>query len=91
MAMLHHSHPDVIKRLKRAHGHLAKVISMIEDRKDCLLLAQQMHAVEKAVTNAKAALIHDHLQHCLDELTASDNPQRRRQLDDFKAIAKYLS
>ena len=89
--MLHHSHPDVTKRLKRAYGHLAKVISMIEEGQDCLLLAQQLHAVEKAVTNAKAALIHDHLQNCLDNIATTDSPQRRRQLDDFKAIAKYLS
>lgn len=28
----HHSvHPDIIKRLKRANGHLAKIIKMIEE------------------------------------------------------------
>ena len=26
----HASHPDIVKRLKRAHGHLAGVIAMIE-------------------------------------------------------------
>src|SRR5262249_22296446 len=62
----HASHPGIVKRLKRAEGHLRAVIAMIEDGRPCLDLAQQLHAVESAVSNAKHALIHDHIEHCLD-------------------------
>lgn len=58
---VHASHPDIIKRLKRAAGHLKSTIQMLEDEKACLDIAQQLHAVEKAITNAKRTLIHDHL------------------------------
>ncbi len=61
---VHASHPDIIKRLKRAAGHLKSTIQMLEDEKACLDIAQQLHAVEKAITNAKRTLIHDHLDHC---------------------------
>jgi DNA-binding FrmR family transcriptional regulator len=47
--MIHRSHPDIVKRLKRAEGHLRRVISMIEEARPCLDVAQQLHAVEKAV------------------------------------------
>ncbi|MEQ9360773.1 MAG: metal-sensing transcriptional repressor, partial [Rhodospirillales bacterium] len=40
----HQSHPVVINRLKRAHGHLRKVIEMIEAGRPCLDVAQQLHA-----------------------------------------------
>lgn len=73
----------MIARLKRADGHLRAVISMIEEGKPCAEVAQQLYAVEKAVTNAKRALIHDHLDHCID----ADSGQDR---DDLRAIAKYL-
>jgi DNA-binding FrmR family transcriptional regulator len=63
----HASHPDIIKRLKRAHGHLASVIAMIEAERPCLDLAQQIHAVESAVSNAKRTLINDHMEHCLGD------------------------
>ena len=32
----HQSHKDVLLRLKKAHGHLAKVIRMIEEEEGCL-------------------------------------------------------
>ena len=81
---VHATHPALIARLKRADGHLRAVIGMIEDGKPCLDVAQQLQAVEKAVANAKRALIHDHMDHCLDE---DHSPADREEL---KAIARYL-
>ena len=60
---IHASHPDIIKRLKRAEGHLRRVIAMLEDGRPCVDVAQQLHAVEKAVANAKQTLVHDHIDH----------------------------
>ena len=33
---VHQSHPDIVKRLKRAEGHLRGVISMIGEGRSCL-------------------------------------------------------
>jgi hypothetical protein len=46
---VHESHPEIVKRLKRATGHLQTIITMIESHRSCLELAQQLHAVEKAM------------------------------------------
>lgn len=81
---VHATHSALIARLKRADGHLRAVIGMIEGGKPCLEIAQQMQAVEKAIANAKRALIHDHIDHCLD---ADHSPTDR---DELKAIARYL-
>ena len=61
----HANHPAIATRLKRAEGHLRRVIGMIEEGRPCLDLATQLHAVERAVAEAKRALIHDHIDHCL--------------------------
>lgn len=79
----HSTHPKTAARLKRAKGHLASVIAMIEDGRPCAEIAQQLHAVEKAVTQAKRTLIHDHIDHCLD-------PGNRADAEDFRAITRYL-
>jgi DNA-binding FrmR family transcriptional regulator len=42
-------------------------------------LAQQLHAVESAVINAKRELIHDHIEHCLDG-TEADTKTAMREL-----------
>ena len=87
---LHTSHPAIVKRLKRAQGHLRSIIEMIESGRSCLDVAQQMHAVEKAVGQAKRTLIQDHLDHCLEETVGPLPREKRRSIDEFKDITKYL-
>ncbi|WAX94490.1 metal-sensing transcriptional repressor [Aminobacter sp. NyZ550] len=86
----HASHPDTIKRLKRAEGHLRGIIAMIEAGRPCLDIAQQLHAVEKAVGQAKRTLIQDHLDHCLEDAVGSLPRAQRQSIDAFKEITKYL-
>ena len=88
--MKHASHPEILKRLKRAYGHLAAVITMLEKNRPCLDLAQQIHAVENAVSNAKRELIQDHMEHCLGDGTGSGEMDPKTALREFKALAKYL-
>ncbi len=87
----HHSHPSIINRLKRARGHLEKVISMIESESPCLDVAQQLHAVNKAIFNAKQTYIKDHIDHCLDKESVSDMDKLEESIQEFKEITKYLN
>ena len=87
---LHESHPEIAKRLKRAEGHLRTIISMIENKRPCLDIAQQLHAVEKALSAAKKALIHDHVDHCLERATGPVSRAARAPIEEFKEITKYL-
>lgn len=82
--MRHASHPDIVRRLKRAQGHLAGVIEMFETARPCLELAQQLHAVEAAIAKAKREMIHDHIESCLDADDAL------AALGELKLITKYL-
>ncbi|WP_395447524.1 metal-sensing transcriptional repressor [Aminobacter sp. UC22_36] len=86
----HASHPDTVKRLKRAEGHLRGIIAMIEAGRPCLDIAQQLHAVEKAVGQAKRTLIQDHLDHCLEDAVGALPREQRQSIDEFKEITKYL-
>ncbi|RUW81901.1 metal-sensing transcriptional repressor [Mesorhizobium sp. M1E.F.Ca.ET.063.01.1.1] len=87
---IHETHPEIIKRLKRADGHLRSVIEMIEAGRPCVDIAQQLHAVEKAISQAKKTLIQDHLNHCLEDVVGPLPREQRRSIDEFKDITKYL-
>ncbi|HVY89921.1 MAG TPA: metal-sensing transcriptional repressor [Hyphomonadaceae bacterium] len=81
----HTTHPGIIVRLRRAEGHLRSIVEMIEEGRPCVDLAQQLHAVEKAIGNAKRELIHDHIEHCLE-----DGEGHRNSLKEVKLLTKYL-
>lgn len=82
--MGHGTDINVLKRLKRAHGHLGKVIAMMENEKACLDVTMQLQAVFKAISSAKKEFIFHHIEHCL--ASSSSN----KQMNEFKEITKYL-
>lgn len=86
----HTTHPEVLKRLKRAQGHLKSIVTMLEEDRSCLDIAQQLQAVESAVTNAKRALVHDHIDHCLEQAVHEGRQKADQAMQELKAITKYL-
>jgi len=56
---------------------------MIESGRACTEVAQQLHAVERAISNAKRVLIHDHIDHCLQA-------EGNEDLDDMKKLTRLL-
>ena len=88
--MKHTSHPDIVVRLKRAEGHLRSIIEMMAAGRSCVDLAQQLHAVERAVGNAKRELIHDHIEHCLADTVGEGSRSAKAALKELQLLTKYL-
>ena len=86
----HTSHPEIVKRLKRAEGHLRSIVSMLEEGRGCLDIAQQLQAVERAVASAKKTLVHDHIDHCLDHAVRDGSHSPDETIREFKELCKYL-
>jgi DNA-binding FrmR family transcriptional regulator len=63
---------------------------MLETERGCLEIAQQLQAVEKAITNAKKALVHDHIDHCLEHTVGDKSSSSEEAIREFKEITKYL-
>lgn len=87
---MHTAHPEIVKRLKRADGHLRGIITMLEEGRGCLDIAQQLQAVEKAIFNAKKTLVHDHIDHCLERVVRKESRSAGDTIREFKEITKYL-
>lgn len=88
--MSHAANPDLLNRLKRAQGHLATIVRMIEEGRDGLDIAQQMQAVVSAVDKAKTLLVVDHIEHHLESAIGTLTPDARAELTKLTALAKYL-
>jgi DNA-binding FrmR family transcriptional regulator len=86
----HSHHPSIVRRLKRADGHLQAIIKMIEEGRPCVHVAQQLQAAENAIDNAKKALIHDHIAECIERPLKATGSAGRAPLKELRLIAKYL-
>ena len=86
----HSQHPEILNRLRRANGHLAKVIQMLEEQQPCLKVAQQLQAVSHALENAKRAFVQNHIKECLDESLFDSTENRKKHLEEYQEITKYL-
>ena len=74
----------IITRLRRAHGHLATVIRMLEDGAECEDALTQIAAVNKAIGRGGYALVATGLRTCLIE----DGPEN---VDYAKLEKLFLS
>ena len=79
------SREAVSKRLKRAAGHLNATLAMLEAKRPCLDLVQQLSAVEAAIGNARQQVVSEQMQVCLDGGNAEGATLRQ-----LKALARFL-
>ena len=71
-------------------GKKALVTGIANNKSIAWGIAQQLHAVEKAVCQAKRTLIQDHIDHCLEDTVSALGTGERGPLEAFKQITKYL-
>jgi len=88
--MSHAANPDLLNRLRRAHGHLAGIIRMVEEGGDGLKIAQQMQAVVSALDKTKTLIVTDHIEHHLEDVIGPLPSAARQELAKLGEFAKYL-
>jgi DNA-binding FrmR family transcriptional regulator len=79
----------VLNRLRRAHGQLAGVISMIEQGRDCKDVVTQLAAVSRALDKAGFKIVATGLRQCLTgETPENSHPLTEAELEKlFLALA----
>lgn len=56
---------DALHRLKIAHGHLEKIIEMVENDAYCIDVLTQTKAVQQALKKTDEVLLENHLSCCV--------------------------
>ena len=77
----------IITRMKRANGHLASVIRMMEEGSDCESVLTQLAAVNKAISRSGYAIVATGLQHCLEAGDGVDGVDVKKMEKLFLALA----
>ncbi|MFD8104445.1 metal-sensitive transcriptional regulator [Nocardia fluminea] len=80
---------QVLNRLRRAHGQLAGVITMIETGRDCKDVVTQLAAVSRALDRAGFKIVATGLRECMSRETEGGRaPMTEEELEKlFLALA----
>jgi DNA-binding FrmR family transcriptional regulator len=77
----------ILNRARRAHGHLGKVIAMMEEGADCEDVAMQLSAVLKALQRTGFLLVATGVRQCLDSGDEPDSPDVQQLQRLFLSLA----
>lgn len=77
-------HQNNIVSLKRIEGQIRGVQRMIEDRKYCIDILNQIHAVKGAIARVEEKILQRHFQHCVTTaIMGSSEIEKQRKLDEI--------
>ncbi|MFA5239891.1 MAG: metal-sensitive transcriptional regulator [Phycisphaerae bacterium] len=78
------SHRNSIVALKRIEGQVRGIQKMIEDRKYCIDILNQIHAVKGALGRVEEKILERHLQSCVTEAVKGSSEKKKQQkLDEI--------
>lgn len=66
----------VLHRYKIVRGHLEKIITMLESDAYCMDVLHQSKAVQKAMQQADAVLLEQHLKSCVLDAARAGNAEK---------------
>jgi DNA-binding FrmR family transcriptional regulator len=77
----------VILRMKRAHGHLASVIRMLEEGAQCEDVLTQLAAVNKALSRSGYVIVANGLQKCIAKPDGLSDTDAKKMEKLFLSLA----
>ena len=78
------SHEDNLVALRRIEGQIRGVQKMIESRKYCIDILNQICAIKGALARVEEKVLEKHFQHCVTEAVEGDSKQEKQQkLDEI--------
>lgn len=75
----HPSHKSNLVALRRIEGQVRGVQKMIEDRKYCIDILNQIHAVKGALSRVEEKILEKHLQNCVTDAVKGGSEKKKQQ------------
>ena len=80
-------HQDNIVALKRIEGQVRGLQRMIEDRKYCIDILNQILAIKGALSSVEEKILQKHFRHCVTAaIMGSSENQKQQKLDEILAL-----
>lgn len=69
-----HDHSAELKRLRRIKGQVEGVERMIQEKRYCPEIVNQIKAIRSALKSLEVNVVEGHLRHCVKQAVTSQNP-----------------
>jgi CsoR family transcriptional regulator, copper-sensing transcriptional repressor len=76
---MHDDRSHVTNRLKRIEGQVRGIARMVEEERYCIDVLTQVRAARAALARVEAALLKDHLHHCIEGAIVSGDASEQRK------------
>lgn len=89
--MQYKRHGACITRLRKIEGQVRGVVRMIEERRYCIDVLTQIHAIKAALAKVEDEILKDHAENCVEEaITSGDAAEQRRKFAELvDVLGKY--
>ncbi len=78
------SHKDNLVALRRIEGQVRGVQKMVEDRKYCIDILNQIYAVKGALGRVEEKILEKHFQNCVNEaIRGTSEQEKQRKMDEI--------
>ncbi len=78
------SHKDNVVALRRIEGQVRGVQKMIEDRKYCIDILNQIYAIKGALARVEEKILERHFRNCVTEaIKGSSEKEKQQKLDEI--------
>jgi len=78
----HPDHADNLVALRRIEGQVRGVQKMIEERKYCIDILNQIYAIKGALSRVEEKILKKHFQHCVSEVIKGTSEKEKQQKMD---------
>ena len=82
---------DALRRLKRVEGQVAGMQRMVEERRYCMDIVNQLSAVEAALHKVAALVLRNHMETCvLSAFRSPDEGDVKQKIDELMRVYNNL-
>ncbi len=87
------SHQSCVTRLRKIEGQVRGIVRMIDEKRYCIDVLTQVHAVKAALAKVESEILKDHAENCVEEAIASGDAAEQRQkfAELVDVLGKYRS
>ncbi len=80
----HPNHADNLVALRRIKGQVRGVQKMVEERKYCIDILNQIYAIKGALSRVEEKILEKHFQHCVTEaVKGASEKEKQQKLDEI--------